>query len=136
DLRQPPGLVLHPPQHSSRSPALLASLHTPALPRFGLLHLALPQCSASVYMVEVVTTPYWPPGLSPGSRTPTLPKPPPRPPRAQTATWPTPPAITSHHRPSTPPATATCGIPGHHRPSLPVTTTATATCGTPQPSPP
>ncbi|KAG6874785.1 hypothetical protein C0993_012212, partial [Termitomyces sp. T159_Od127] len=39
------------------------------------------------------------------------PKPPPRPPWAQTATRPTPPAITGHHHPSTPPATATCSIP-------------------------
>ncbi|KAG6882258.1 hypothetical protein C0993_011350, partial [Termitomyces sp. T159_Od127] len=43
------------------------------------------------------------------------PKPPPRPPWAQTATRPTPPAITTHHRPSMPPATATCSIPSHHR---------------------
>ncbi|KAG6883465.1 hypothetical protein C0993_006018, partial [Termitomyces sp. T159_Od127] len=62
-----------------------------------------------------VTTRYRPPGLSPGPGTPTLPKPPPRPPWARTATQPTPPAITGHHCLSTPPATATCGIPGHHR---------------------
>ncbi|KAG6875326.1 hypothetical protein C0993_009777, partial [Termitomyces sp. T159_Od127] len=49
-----------------------------------------------------VTTRYRPPGLSPGPRTPALPKPPPQPPQARTATRPTPPAITGHHRPSTP----------------------------------
>ncbi|KAG6875328.1 hypothetical protein C0993_009765 [Termitomyces sp. T159_Od127] len=49
-----------------------------------------------------VTTRYRPLGLSPGPRTPALPKPPPQPPQAQTATWPTPPAITCHHHPSTP----------------------------------
>ncbi|KAG6894022.1 hypothetical protein C0993_012500, partial [Termitomyces sp. T159_Od127] len=78
-----------------------------------------------------VTTCYRPPGLSPGPGTPTLPKPPPRPPRAWTATRPTPLAITDHHRPSTPPATAICGIPSHHWPSPPVATTATATRGIP-----
>ncbi|KAG6874539.1 hypothetical protein C0993_000434, partial [Termitomyces sp. T159_Od127] len=66
--------------------------------------------------LATVTTRYRPPGLSPGPGTPTLQKPPPRPPRARTAIRPTPPAITGHHRPSTPPATATRGIP---RPSPP-----------------
>ncbi|KAG6874959.1 hypothetical protein C0993_011400 [Termitomyces sp. T159_Od127] len=58
-----------------------------------------------------VTTRYRPPGLSPGPGTPALPKPPPRPPQARTATRPTPLAITAHHHPSTPLATATCGTP-------------------------
>ncbi|KAG6892106.1 hypothetical protein C0993_004842, partial [Termitomyces sp. T159_Od127] len=47
-------------------------------------------------------TRYRPPGLSPGPGTPALPEPPPQPPWARTATRPTPPAITGHHRPSTP----------------------------------
>ncbi|KAG6894536.1 hypothetical protein C0993_011276 [Termitomyces sp. T159_Od127] len=59
--------------------------------------------STKLFMkLDSVTTCYRPPGLSPGPGTPALLEPPPQPPQARTAIWPTPPAITGHHRPSTP----------------------------------
>ncbi|KAG6864843.1 hypothetical protein C0993_008486 [Termitomyces sp. T159_Od127] len=95
-----PAPIFHP---SSLSLALISLLqHDWQFLAHILSPLLVSYTLCSRQYVASVMTRYRTPGLSPGPGTPALPKPPPQPPQARTATRPTPPAITGHHRLSTP----------------------------------